>query len=328
MRIAVLGAGAWGTAISIVLCTRHAVKLWTRDAGLIRALRTDRSNRRYFPAFELPSVLEPLEDLPRALEGADLLLAAVATNGLRSTLRAVRAAGCATPVVSLCKGFESGAARLPHQVCAEELAPGVPCAVLSGPSFAEEVARGLPAALVLASADSGFAREAARALHGPTLRVYPGADVPGVEAAGAVKNVIAIAAGVSDGLRLGLSARAALITRGLAEMTRLGVALGGRPETFMGLAGAGDLILTCTGDHSRNRRVGLALSGGTPLADVLAGLGHTAEGVLTARAVADLAGKLGVEMPITRAVCRVLDDPRQARAAVHDLLAREQRTEY
>ncbi len=267
-------------------------------------------------------------DLARALDGAELMLAAVPTNGLRATLRAARASGPGVPIIWLCKGFESGQARLPHQVCAEELAPGVPRAVLSGPSFAEEVARGLPAALTLASADGGFAREAARALHASTLRIYPSEDVVGVEAAGAVKNVMAIAAGVSDGLELGLSARAALITRGLAEMTRLGVALGGRVETFMGLAGAGDLILTCTGDLSRNRRVGLALARGAALAEVLATLGHTAEGVFTARAVAQLAGELGVEMPITRAVCRVLDDPRQARAAVQELLSREQKAEF
>jgi len=252
----------------------------------------------------------------------------VTTSGLRATLRAVRAAGGAAPIVWLCKGFESGGALLPHQVCAEELDAGVPRAVLSGPSFAEEVAKGLPAALALASSDRAYAREAARALHGTSLRIYPSEDVIGVEAAGAVKNVMAIAAGVSDGLELGLSARAALITRGLAEMTRLGVALGGKAETFMGLAGAGDLVLTCTGDLSRNRRVGLALARGTALADVLAGLGHTAEGVLTARAVAALASRLGIDMPITRAVCRVLDDPGQARAAVQELLAREQRTEY
>jgi glycerol-3-phosphate dehydrogenase (NAD(P)+) len=182
--------------------------------------------------------------------------------------------------------------------------------------------------LTLASSDSAFARSAAPALHGPALRVYLSEDVTGVEVAGAVKNVMAIAAGVSDGLGLGLSARAALITRGLAEMTRLGVALGGRPETFMGLAGAGDLILTCTGDLSRNRRVGLALARGTLLATVLAQLGHAAEGGQTARAVARLADGLKVDMPITRAVCRVLDDPRQSRAAVQELLAREQKNEY
>ncbi len=328
MKIAVLGAGAWGTAISIVLHARHEVRLWARDAALIESLRADRSNRRYLPGFTLPDSLALDEDLGAALRGAELIIIAVITNGLRETLRRIRAARISAPLVWLCKGFESGQARLPHQVCAEELAPGVPRAVLSGPSFAEEVARGLPAALTLASSDGGFALDAARALHGPTLRIYPSEDVVGVGAAGAVKNVMAIAAGVSDGLELGLSARAALITRGLAEMTRLGVALGGRTETFMGLAGAGDLILTCTGDLSRNRRVGLALARGTALADVLAGLGHTAEGVLTARAVAQLAGELGVEMPITRAVCRVLDDPRQARAAVQELLAREQKAEY
>ena len=328
MKIAVLGAGAWGTAIGIYLSARHEVRLWARDAALIAALRAERSNRRYLPGFPLPPSLAPVDEMAAALEGADLMLAAVPTNGLRSTLRAVKAAGRAVPLVWLCKGFESEQANLPHQVCAEELAAGVTRAVLSGPSFAQEVARGLPAALTLASTDSGFARDTAQVLHGATLRIYRSEDVTGVEAAGAIKNVMAIAAGVSDGLELGLSARAALITRGLAEMMRLGIALGGRAETFMGLAGAGDLILTCTGDLSRNRRVGLALARGTPLPDVLAGLGHTAEGVFTARAVAVLAGRLGIDMPITRAVCRVLEDSRQARAAVQELLAREQTTEY
>ncbi len=328
MKIAVLGAGAWGTAIGINLCQRHEVRLWARDRSLIEALRADHANRRYLPGFTLPSSLALEGNLGEALRGAELILIAVITDGLRETLRRVHAAGVSAPLVWLCKGFESGRSRLPHQVCADELAPGVPHGVLSGPSFAEEVARGLPAALTLASTDAGFARAAAQALHGPTLRVYLSDDVVGVEAAGAVKNVMAIAAGVCDGLELGLSARAALVTRGLAEMTRLGVALGGRAGTFMGLAGAGDLILTCTGDLSRNRRVGLAIARGTPLAEVLAGLGHTAEGVLTARAVEGLAGEFGIEMPITRAVCRVLDDPRQARAAVQELLAREQKTEY
>jgi glycerol-3-phosphate dehydrogenase (NAD(P)+) len=302
--------------------------LWARDASLIAALRSERANRRYLPGFAIPSSLALADDLAAALSDAELLLAAVPTNGLRAMLRAIRATGCTVPLVWLCKGFEAGQAILPHQVCAEELAAGVPSAVLSGPSFAEEVARGLPAALTLASADVAFARDIARALHGAALRVYRSEDVIGVETAGAVKNVMAIAAGVSDGLELGLSARAALITRGLAEMTRLGVALGGRAETFMGLAGAGDLILTCTGDLSRNRRVGLALARGTPLAEVLSGLGHTAEGVLTARAVFTLAASRGIEMPITRAVCRVLDDSRLARAAVQELLARELKAEY
>jgi glycerol-3-phosphate dehydrogenase (NAD(P)+) len=328
LKIAVLGAGAWGTSISVNLCARHDVRLWARDAALVSALRADRANPRYLPGIGLPPALKLEDDLAQALDGAELALAAVTTNGLRATLRALRGTGRETPLVWLCKGFESGQARLPHQVCAEELSTSVPRAVLSGPSFAEEVARGLPAALTLASEDPDFARVAARALHGPTLRVYLSEDVIGVEVAGAVKNVIAIAAGVSDGLELGLSARAALVTRGLAEMTRLGVALGGRAETFMGLAGAGDLILTTTGDLSRNRKVGLALARAMPLDAVLAGLGHTAEGVHTARAVAGLAQKLAVEMPITRAVCRVLDDSRQARAAVQELLAREQKSEH
>ena len=328
MKIAVLGAGAWGSAISINLCPRHEVWLWARDPAQAAALRSDRVNRRYLPDVPLPAGVQLGADLPRVLGEAELVLAAVTVNGLRETLRAVRATGSKAPLVWLCKGFESAHSRLPHQVCAEELAPGVPCAVLSGPSFAEEVARGLPAALALASADAAFAGKAARTLHGPTLRIYPSEDMIGVEVAGAVKNVMAIAAGISDGLALGLSARAALITRGLAEMTRLGVAMGGRPETFMGLAGAGDLILTCTGDLSRNRRVGLALARGAALDEVLAELGHIAEGVSTARTVAKLAADARVEMPITQAVCRVLDDPKQARAAVRDLLAREQKSEY
>jgi glycerol-3-phosphate dehydrogenase (NAD(P)+) len=328
MKIAVLGAGAWGTSIGISLCARHEVRLWARDAALVTALRAGRSNPRYLPGVSLPPALVPEDDLSRALDGAELALAAVTTNGLRETLRRMKAAGRSAPLIWLCKGFESERAKLPHQVCAEELPASVPRAVLSGPSFAEEVARGLPAALTLASSDSAFARTAAPALHGPALRVYLSEDVTGVEVAGAVKNVMAIAAGISDGLGLGLSARAALITRGLAEMTRLGVALGGRPETFMGLAGAGDLILTCTGDLSRNRRVGLALARGTPLATALAQLGHAAEGVYTARAVARLAEELTVDMPITRAVCRVLEDPRQAHAAVQELLARGQKSEY
>ena len=199
--------------------------------------------------------------------------------------------------------------------------------MLSGPSFAQEVAAGLPTALTLASRDHDFARDAARMLHGPALRVYSSADFVGVEVAGAVKNVIAIAAGICDGLRYGLNARAALITRGLAEIARLGVALGGRAETFMGLAGAGDLILTCTGDLSRNRTVGLKLARGEPLSDILAELGHVAEGVNTARELARIAERLGIEMPITSAVCRVLDDHREARAAADWLLQREPKAE-
>jgi glycerol-3-phosphate dehydrogenase (NAD(P)+) len=328
MRIAVLGAGAWGTAISIVLARRHEVTLWARDAALLDAMGASRINQRYLPGFDLPPALALAGQIAPALAKAELILVAVATNGLRETLRLASKAGRGLPVVWLCKGFESDRARLPHEVYAEEVGGALRGAVLSGPSFAEEVARGLPAALTLASADAGFARETAQALHSSTLRVYLSDDVTGVEVGGAVKNVMAIAAGISDGLELGFNARAALITRGLAEMTRLGMVLGGRLETFMGLTGIGDLILTCTADLSRNRRVGLALARGTRLDAVLSGLGHTAEGVYTARAVARLGQELKVDMPITRAVCRVLDDPGEARAAVHELLAREQKSEH
>jgi glycerol-3-phosphate dehydrogenase (NAD(P)+) len=328
MKIAVLGAGAWGTAISIVLCARHEVRLWARDAALASALAADRGNRRYFPGFELPRAIAPTADLASALDGAEMILAAVTTDGLRATLRAARAVRGETPVVWLCKGFESGQGKLPHQICAEELANGTPRAVLSGPSFAQEVARGLPAALTLASGDAAFARSTAQAVHGAGLRIYPSEDVTGVEVAGAVKNVIAIATGVCDGLELGLNARAALITRGLAEMTRLGVALGGRPETFMGLAGAGDLILTCTGELSRNRRVGLQLARGAALDSVLRELGHVAEGVSTAPAVHRLASTKRVDMPITSAVCRVLDASVSPREAVRELLQRDLKTEF
>lgn len=327
MRIAVLGAGAWGTAIALHLSPRHEIILWARDAALAAAMRSARVNAKYLPGFTLPDGLRIEHDLAAAVARCELALLAVTTNGLRPTLRAVRQVG-AKPLVWLCKGFELARARLPHQICEEELGAGAARGVLSGPSFAEEVARGQPTAVTLASADGAFARETARALHGTALRVYSSEDVVGVEVAGAVKNVMAIAAGVCDGLGLGLNARAALITRGLAEMTRLGVRLGGRPETFMGLAGVGDLVLTCTGDLSRNRRVGLKLAQGTALADILAELGHVAEGVYTAREVARLAAELGVDMPITRAVCRVLDEPHAARAAVHELLQREPKAEY
>lgn len=328
MRIAVLGAGAWGTAISSSLAQRHEVTLWVRDAARCAAMRSARSNERYLPGFTLSPHLRLDHELAAAVGGCELALVAVTTNGLRPTLHRLREAHWTAPVVWLCKGFETDGAKLPHEVCAEELGAGAPCGVLSGPSFAEEVARGLPTAVTLASSDPGFARAAARALNSTTLRVYSADDLIGVEVAGAVKNVMAIAAGICDGLQLGLNARAALITRGLAEITRLGVRLGGRIETFMGLAGAGDLILTCTGDLSRNRRVGLRLAQRVPLATILAELGHVAEGVYSAREVAHVAHELAVEMPITGAVCRVLDDPASAAAAVKELLQREPKAEY
>jgi glycerol-3-phosphate dehydrogenase (NAD(P)+) len=327
MNIAVLGAGAWGTAMAISLAPRHSVSLWTRDHAHGARMRNARVNEKYLPGHTLPRTVEVTDDLHAALAHAELTLAAVPTGALRETLQRLNSTSPAMPVVWLCKGFEPAHAKLPHAVGSEVLSAAHATAVLSGPSFAEEVARGLPTAVTLASRDSEFAQQAARALHSQAFRVYSSDDVIGVEVAGAVKNVMAIAAGICDGLGYGHNARAALITRGLAEITRLGVALGGRAQTFMGLAGAGDLILTCTGDLSRNRRVGLKLARGEALASILNELGHVAEGVNTARELHVLASRIGVEMPITQAVCRVLADPAQARAAADDLLQREPKAE-
>ena len=327
MKIAILGAGAWGSALAIALCARHDVTLWSRDPALAEAIAAAHRNARYLPEAPVPDGVAVTAELGGALAGRDLALVAAPTAGLRAVLERVRAAGFAGPVVWACKGFEQESGRLPHEIAAETLGAGVACGALSGPSFALEVARGLPTALTLASRDAQTAGRVARELHQPTLRVYFSTDVVGVEISGAVKNVLAIAAGISDGLGLGLNARAALITRGLAELARLGTALGGRAETFMGLAGAGDLILTCTGELSRNRRVGLLLAKGEPLDAVLGQLGHVAEGVFSARAVESLAARKGVDMPITHAVCAVLFRGASPAEAARQLLARDPREE-
>lgn len=290
-------------------------------------MRAQRLNARYLPDCELPADLAIEFDLSRVVGRVDMLLVATPLAGLRSTLGEIRRLGSALPVLWACKGLEAGSAKLPHQIVEEELGAGWRCGALTGPSFADEVARGLPTAITLAASDATFARETAAALHHPRLRIYANDDVVGAEIGGAVKNVMAIAAGISDGMGYGLNARAALITRGLAEIARLGAALGGRRETFMGLAGMGDLILTCTGDLSRNRRVGLALAKGLGLADILRELGHIAEGVSTAREVGRLALRLGVDMPITQAVSTVLFDGQSAKAAVEQLLARDPKLE-
>jgi glycerol-3-phosphate dehydrogenase (NAD(P)+) len=322
---AVLGAGSWGTAIAATLAARHTARLWARDPAQARAIAAARRNVRYLPEIELPASLEATADIAAALDGAELLLVATPVAGLRDVAR--RVAEARTPFIWLCKGFEQETGALPHQVVEAELGNGHPCGVLSGPSFALEVARGLPCALTLASRDAALARLAALLLHGGRMRVYHSTDVIGVEIGGAVKNVMAIAVGVADGLGLGQNARAALITRGLAEITRLGQALGGQAETLMGLSGAGDLILTATGDLSRNRRVGLGLAAGRPLAEVLAGLGHVAEGVHSAREVVKLARLKKVEMPISEAVAALLDGRLSAAQAVEQLLARDAKGE-
>jgi glycerol-3-phosphate dehydrogenase (NAD(P)+) len=287
----------------------------------------ERVNRRYLPGFPFPDALRIELKLEQALNQADLALVVVPTAGFRQVVRQMAELGAKMPLVWACKGFEAGTAKLPHQVVAEELGGKVQCGVLSGPSFAQEVAKGLPTALTLASRDESFAHAMALELHSPRLRVYSSPDVVGVEVGGAVKNVMAIAAGISDGMGYGYNARAALITRGLAEIGRLGVAMGGRPETFMGLTGAGDLILTCTGDLSRNRTVGLRLAQGQKLDTILTELGHIAEGVQSAREVLLLAESMNVEMPITRAVCQVLFEGMPPGKAVEGLLNREPKAE-
>ncbi len=327
MKIAVLGAGAWGTALAISLAARHEVRLWTRNPAQYAEMSEDRVNRRYLPGFPFPDTLRIELKLEQALDQADLALAVVPTAGFRQVVRRMAELGAKMPLVWACKGFEAGTAKLPHQVVAEELGGKTQCGVLSGPSFAQEVAKGLPAALTLASRDEPFAHAMALELHSPRLRVYSSPDVVGVEVGNAVKNVMAIAAGISDGLGYGYNARAALITRGLAEISRLGVAMGGRPETFMGLTGAGDLILTCTGDLSRNRTVGLRLARGEKLEAILGDLGHIAEGVNSTVEVQRLAQNMDVEMPITRAVFQVLFEGLPPGKAVEGLLNREPKAE-
>ncbi|RYG14596.1 MAG: NAD(P)-dependent glycerol-3-phosphate dehydrogenase [Burkholderiales bacterium] len=332
MKIAVVGAGAWGTALALSACERHETVLWARDAGQSLAINAARENTRYLPGIRLPGslrvdVLSPGE-LPAP---ADLVIVATPMAGLRGWLEALR--DSASPVAWLSKGFEAPAGRtgdgpglLGHEILAR-VAPGLRAGVLSGPSFALEVARGQPTALVAASEHAAVRDALVEAFHSPSLRVYANDDIAGVEVGGAVKNVLAIATGLCDGLDLGLNARAALITRGLSEMTRLGLALGARAETFMGLSGLGDLVLTATGDLSRNRRVGLLLAQGKTLQQAVDSLGHVAEGVYCARTVVQRAAGLDVEMPISRGVVELLDgrlDPRQAVAMLMGRQAREE----
>jgi glycerol-3-phosphate dehydrogenase (NAD(P)+) len=326
MRIAVLGAGAWGTALAIAFAGRHAVSLWARDATRVADMARLRENQRYLPACTFPSGLQVTADMKTALSSADLAILAAPLAGLRPLLEQVKLITPTVPFLWVCKGLEADSGFLPHQVV-EQVMGDVVCGVLTGPSFALEVARGLPTAITLAATDADFAAGTAHALHGGNLRIYATEDLIGAEVGGAVKNVLAIATGICDGLGLGLNARAALITRGLVEITRFGEALGASRETFMGLAGMGDLILTCTGELSRNRRVGLLLAEGRALTDITRELGHVAEGVPAAREVARRAAELGIEMPITRAVTAVLDGRITPRAAVEQLMARDPKHE-
>ena len=332
MKIVVIGAGAWGTALAVSAAghrwANHDVRLWARDAAQAAALQAVRENRRYLPEVALPAslqVLGPLHVQVGALAtDAELVVLATPTAGLRGLL--AQLADCRVPLAWLCKGFEPGVAGsaglMAHEI-QSQVAPAVLAGALSGPSFALEVARGQPTALVAASPHLAVRQALVAAFHGPTLRVYANDDLVGVEVGGAVKNVLAIATGLCDGLNLGLNARAALITRGLAEMTRLGVALGARPDTFMGLSGLGDLVLTATGSLSRNRQVGLALAAGQSCAQAVASLGHVAEGVYSARTVVERARQLGLEMPIAQTVVALLDGELLAGAAMARLMGRE-----
>ncbi len=323
MKIIVLGAGAWGTALAISAAPRHAVTLWARDPALAHALETSSTNTRYLPGVALPASLVVRADAATSLPGLaqqhDLVIVATPLAGLRDTLTLL--ATVRRPVAWLCKGFESNG-LLAHEIAAQ-VAPDIVAGVLSGPSFAQEVARGQPTALVAASQHAQVRDALVDAFHTSSLRVYANDDIVGVEVGGAVKNVLAIATGLCDGLQLGLNARAALVTRGLAEMTRLGLALGAKAETFMGLSGLGDLVLTCTGDLSRNRKVGLLLAQGQSLASATASLGHVAEGVLCARAVVQRAASLGIDMPIAQCVVALLDGKLAPERAVALLMGRE-----
>jgi len=329
MRLLVLGAGAWGTALAVNAAARHDITLWLRDPAQAADLREQRENRRYLPGVPLPGRVAIAEaagasELCALAAGHDLAIVATPMAGLRGMLQALGATG--VPVAWLCKGFEAGTGRLGHEIQAE-VAPGLRGGALSGPSFAQEVARGQPTALVAASRHADVRDALVAAFHNPSLRVYANDDLPGVEVGGAVKNVLAIATGLCDGLGLGLNARAALITRGLAEITRLGLALGARPDTFMGLSGLGDLVLTATGDLSRNRKVGLLLAQGQTLAQAVQSLGHVAEGVYCARTVVQRAADLGIEMPIASGVVALLDGQLAPSQAVAALMGREARPE-
>ena len=331
LKIAVIGAGAWGTALAIS-ASRHAaghqVQLWTRDAAAAKAMQSQRSNQRYLPDVNFPDALQcassPDSELASWAATQDLIVIGTPMSALRGMLMKLQ--DIQVPVAWLCKGFEAasegvGSGAMPHEVC-QQVAPNIKSGALSGPSFALEVARAQPTALVAASAHASVQQILVNAFHSPSLRVYANEDIVGVEVGGAVKNVLAIATGLSDGLNLGLNARAALITRGLSEMTRLGVALGAKAETFMGLSGLGDLVLTATGDLSRNRKVGLLLAQGMDLQQAVQSLGHVAEGVYSARTVVMRAQALGVDMPISQGVLALLEGKLKPTEAVAALMGR------
>lgn len=328
-RVAVLGAGSWGTALAALLARRGVpTVLWGRDVAAMDAMARARRNTRYLPEAELPSALIYSADLAQTVREADLVLVVTPSHAFREIIEQIAPhlrAGAG--VAWATKGFEPGTGRFLHELVAE-LLPGTPGAIVTGPSFAREVIAGLPTAVTVHSNDAPFAQQVAGLLHGPTFRAYTGSDILGAELGGAMKNVLAVAVGVADGMQLGLNARAGLITRGLNEMLRLGIAIGARAETLMGLAGLGDLVLTCTGDLSRNRRLGLALGRGVALAQAIAEIGQVIESVQTADEVMRLADRHGIELPIAHNVQRALHGEITPTDGLRLLLAREQKPEY
>ena len=328
--VAVLGAGSWGTALAIQLARAgHPTRLWGRDPEQRRQMVRERRNARYLPEAPFPEALQVADTLDTALDGARDLLVAVPSHALRATLTELRPRLRADLRLAWAtKGFELDTGLLPHQVARAVLGEGVPTAVLSGPTFAREGGAGLPTAMVVASPDAGFATALATSLSSSNFRAYTSTDIAGVEVGGAVKNVMAVGAGLSDGLGFGANTRIALITRGLVEMTRLGVALGAHRETFMGLAGLGDLVLTCTDDQSRNRRFGLALARGEGAEAALAQIGQVVEGYLAARAVRAVAARVGVSMPIVEGLYRTLFESVPAREVVRALMTRPIKSEF
>jgi glycerol-3-phosphate dehydrogenase (NAD(P)+) len=324
----VIGAGSWGTALAILLAREgHPTILWSRDAAQAAAMQESRRNARYLPAAAFPDVLNVTTNLQQALSQARDALIAVPSHAFRETLRNLQPyLGAGTRIAWATKGFELTSGKLPHQVVREVMGAR-PGAVLSGPTFAQEVGAGLPTAMTVASEDESFAKELALSLSGPSFRAYTQSDILGVEVGGAVKNVIAIGSGIADGMGFGANTRVALITRGLAEMMRLGVKLGAQRETFMGLAGLGDLVLTCTDDQSRNRRFGMALGRGQSVEQAQSAIHQVVEGVPAARAVCDVARGVGVEMPICNEIYRIMYESKPVRAAVQALMGREVRSE-
>ena len=328
--ITVLGAGSWGTALA-ALIARHGypVTLWGRDAVQVAAIDATHENARYLPGVALPESLRATTDLASAVASAALVLVVTPSHAFPETLRLLAPHRRADAGVAWAtKGFEPGSGRFLHEVAGDILGDAVPLAVVTGPSFAREVAQGLPTALTVHSDDEAFAQAVAEALHGPAFRAYTGNDMLGAELGGAMKNVLAVATGIADGMALGLNARAGLITRGLNEMLRLNAAIGGKAETLMGLAGLGDLVLTCTGDLSRNRRLGLALGRGQSIAQAVAEIGQVVESVQTVDEVMRLANRHGIELPISELVQRVLHEEITPREGLKIILSREQKPEY